>query len=71
MTQGSFATVFSIKDSRLNAPRFLLQPRRKLPKGVPDFGFKDTGFDLSPAFSEKYSLDGEDEARVREYFEPV
>ncbi|MEK7257561.1 MAG: hypothetical protein AAB316_22590 [Bacteroidota bacterium] len=58
-------TVFFINSKRLALPQMLLKPESFFNKVGAWFGMQDIDFVEHPVFSEKYLLQGEDEARIR------
>jgi len=61
-------TVLSVKSPRLDAPVLCLKPKLKRLMMVPDLGQYDSGFETSSALSKSYVLNGNDEVKVREFF---
>lgn len=55
---------------RANLPHFVLAPENFFHKIGEKFGFQDIDFGRFPGFSDHYLLRGEDEAAVRELFQP-
>ncbi|MCI5168658.1 MAG: hypothetical protein D3903_21820 [Candidatus Electrothrix sp. GM3_4] len=63
-------TVLSIEDSKLNFPKFELEPENIFHKIGQVFGYQDIDFESFPVFSKKYLLRGRDEVKIRELFTP-
>jgi hypothetical protein len=62
--------VLSIEGSKLNFPKFELEPENTFHKIGQVFGYQDIDFESFPIFSKKYLLRGNDEAKIRELFTP-
>lgn len=61
-------TVLSLKVGGRPLPRFCLRPEHVWDKMEAFFGHKDIEFETHPNFSKKYSLRGDDEYQIRNFF---
>jgi len=61
-------TVLSLRVQGRPLPRFCLRPERAWDKVEAFFGHKDIEFETHPEFSKAYSLRGEDEYQIRDFF---
>jgi hypothetical protein len=61
-------TVLSLKVQGRPLPRFCLRPEHVWDKVGAFFGHKDIEFETHPEFSKKYSLRGDDEYQIRDFF---
>lgn len=61
-------TVLSLNVGGRPLPRFCLRPEHVWDKVEAFFGHKDISFDAHPDFSKKYSLRGDDEYQIRNFF---
>ncbi|MCX5752868.1 MAG: hypothetical protein NTW97_04375 [Candidatus Krumholzibacteria bacterium] len=61
-------TVLSLKVGGRTLPRFCLRPEHVWDRVEAFFGHKDIEFETHPDFSKKYSLRGDDEYQIRNFF---
>jgi len=61
-------TVLSLNVGGRPLPRFCLRPEHVWDKVEAFFGHKDIAFDTHPDFSKRYSLRGDDEYQIRNFF---
>jgi hypothetical protein len=61
-------TVLSIENSKINLPKFELEPENTLHKIGQVFGYQDIDFESFPVFSKEYLLRGNDEVKIRTLF---